>query len=192
MSSKLPELTDLSPEQQAVVGSWGQGMAVMAGAGSGKTTTLTLKCTELLRRNPEARFAAVSFTERSASDLRAKLTERLTSMQEQGVLPKVAAQAGVLSRHWVMTIHGLCATIIREFPREAGFDGEESMLSEPEATLLWERALEAVWLEENLPVDIQNAVDFLLNRESRDSLMSLLFRVRELQDRKSTRLNSSH
>lgn len=177
---KMTELADLSPEQREVVESWGQGMAVLAGAGSGKTTTLTIKCAELLRRNPEARFAAVSFTERSASDLRAKLTQRLTALEQQGVLPQRKGQAGVLSRHWVMTIHGLCSTILREYPREAGFDGEETMLSEPESQMLWERAIEPLWLEEDLPSEIRAAVDLILNRESRDAAGDLLGRVREL------------
>ncbi|MGK5085673.1 UvrD-helicase domain-containing protein [Bdellovibrionota bacterium FG-1] len=180
MSKPLTELADLSPEQREVVESWGQGMAVMAGAGSGKTTTLTIKCTELLKLNPEARFAAVSFTERSASDLRAKLTQRMTVLKEQGVLPASVSQAGLLSRHWVTTIHGLCSTVLREFPRQAGLDGEESMLSEPESMLLWERALESLWFDDNLAASIQESVDYLLTRESRDSLLTLLNRVRSL------------
>jgi superfamily I DNA/RNA helicase len=73
---KMATFEDLSPEQQRVVSEWGKGLAVMAGAGSGKTTTLVIKCAELLKKNPEAQFAAVSFTEKSASDLRAKLTQR--------------------------------------------------------------------------------------------------------------------
>ena len=52
----------LSPEQQVVLETWGKGLAIMAGAGSGKTTTLVQKCAELLRRNSQAKFAAVSFT----------------------------------------------------------------------------------------------------------------------------------
>src|SRR6185437_10890550 len=77
---------DLSPEQRAVVESWGEGMAVLAGAGSGKTTTLVVKCAELLRKSPGARFAAVSFTERSAGDLREKLSAALGSLNGHGVM----------------------------------------------------------------------------------------------------------
>ncbi|MFZ9596487.1 MAG: UvrD-helicase domain-containing protein, partial [Bdellovibrionia bacterium] len=66
-----------SPEQTQVLESWGQGMAVLAGAGSGKTTTLVEKCVRLIRRNPQAQFAAVSFTERSANDLKIKLSAQL-------------------------------------------------------------------------------------------------------------------
>ena len=144
-------------------------MAVMAGAGSGKTTTLVVKCAELLKRKPDARFAAVSFTEKSASDLRAKLSSRLA----------IEGDGGVLSGHWVMTIHGLCGAILREYPREAGYDGEETMLSEGEAQLLWERAIEQVWADDVHP-EIEKALERLLMRESRDSLWALLRRARDL------------
>ena len=66
----------LTPEQSAVVHTWGKGVAVIAGAGSGKTFTLVQKVRALLKKNPAARFAAVSFTEKSARDLREK--HRLT------------------------------------------------------------------------------------------------------------------
>ena len=163
----------LSQEQQRIVDTWGQGMAVLAGAGSGKTTTLVSKCAELLKRMPEARFAAVSFTEKSARDLKTKLTERLTA--DQGG----AAPDSVMAGHWVNTIHGLCASIIKEYPRESGFDGEESMLSEAESQLLWEKATEGLWFEE-LPEEVFQALEIMLERESKLALSDLLKRLRNL------------
>jgi ATP-dependent exoDNAse (exonuclease V) beta subunit len=168
---------NLSPEQQAVVDAWGRGVAVMAGAGSGKTTTLVLKCIELLRRKPDARFAAVSFTERSAGDLRAKLSEMISKAERPDGQPR--REGGPLAGHWVMTIHGLCGAIIQEFPREAGYDGGEGMLSESESFALWERAIGSLWLE-TLPEGVNQALDAMLVRESRDGLARLLARTREL------------
>lgn len=165
MSGAAPAKMTLSGEQQKIVETWNQGMAVLAGAGSGKTTTLVQKCAALVERNPEARFAAVSFTDKSARDLRAKLAKD----------PRIQD----LSRHWVMTIHGLCGAIIREHPREAGFDGEESILSEGEAALLWERATEALWFEE-IPEEVQTSLESLLERETKNSVLGLLTRVRNL------------
>jgi len=160
-----------SPEQQKVIDSWGQGMAVIAGAGSGKTTTLVTKCVELLRRKPDAKFAAVSFTEKSANDLRAKLSLRLAE--------EFGGGGNVLAGHWVTTIHGLCGSILRENPRKAGFDGEETMLAEAETQLLWEQAIEALWLDD-LPGEIAESLEALLNRESRSSILELLWRVKDL------------
>ncbi len=156
-----------SPEQQRVIDTWGQGMAIQAGAGSGKTTTLVTKCVKLLETREKARFAAVTFTERSATDLRIKLSDRLSA-------------PGALNYNWVMTIHGLCGAIIKEYPREAGFDGEESILTEPEAQLLWESAVEALWLDE-IPEEISHALDSLLDRESQNSLGDLLLRLRDIK-----------
>jgi superfamily I DNA/RNA helicase len=158
-----------SPEQQKVIDLWGRGLAVMAGAGSGKTTTLVSKCMELLNRDSNARFAAVSFTERSASDLRAKLAENFARRGDPGAI----------HQHWVMTIHGLCSSIIREFPLEAGLDGEEKVLNESETELLWESVLDQLWWDD-LPDDLAEALNSLLDRESQGGLSDLLKRLREL------------
>ena len=78
-----------------------------------------------------------------------------------------------------MTIHGLCGAILREYPREAGFDGEETMLSEGEAQRLWERAIEQLW-DDQVPEDVEAALEIVLNRESRQTLQDLLKRARDL------------
>src|SRR5947199_104371 len=54
-----------------------------------------------------------------------------------------------------------------------------SVLAESEARGFWEIALESLWLDE-LPDEVKNALEELLNRESRDSLSDLLIRVKDL------------
>lgn len=164
-----PTTDTLTSEQRRVVEAWNEGIAVLAGAGSGKTFTLVRKVRELLVLKPTARFAAVSFTEKSASDLRAKLT-RLT----------LELQGRPLQGHVVATIHGFCSSIIREYPREAGFDGDETMLSETEAASLWSQALDGLFFEE-LPPEVDAAFVTLAERETRNELYTLLARVRDLQ-----------
>jgi ATP-dependent helicase/nuclease subunit A len=168
--SFAPSPTDaLTTEQRQVVDSWGEGIAVLAGAGSGKTFTLVKKVRALLTRNPAARFAAVSFTEKSASDLRAKLTRLTLELQGRPLQGQVVA-----------TIHGFCSAILREYPREAGFDGDETMLSETEAQTLWSQALDGLFFEE-LPEEVEKAFSTLAERETRNELYALLGRVRDLQ-----------
>lgn len=150
-------------EQRRVVDAWGKGCAVSAGAGSGKTSTLVEKCEELLRRDSEARFVAVSFTEKSAAELRTRLASKMG-----------------LDRHWVMTIHGLCSAILREEPRAAGLVGEERVLSETESSALWERALDRLW-RDDLPGEIAEALDLLLERQGRKKIVELLARGRSLR-----------
>lgn len=162
-------MNSFSPEQREVIDTWGLGMAVLAGAGSGKTTTLVAKCCRLVELKPEAKFAAVSFTERSASDLRSKLSQSL--LRNSG--------SGSFSQHWVMTIHGLCGAVIREYPREAGFEGEEVILAEHEGNRIWEQAIESLWLDD-LPDEVLVQLDVLLNRENRNGIAYLLKRIKDL------------
>lgn len=154
-------------QQQAVIDSWGQGLAVWAGAGCGKTSTLVAKCEALVRKNPDARFAAVSFTERSTRDLQERLS-LLFPLQ------------GNLGSHWVLTIHGLCGAILQDFPKESGFEGDETILNEGEAEKLWERALEKLWFSLKKP-EISQSLERLLVRETRTSLLDLLARLRHLE-----------
>ena len=152
-----------SPEQQDVIQSWGRGQAVIAGAGCGKSTTLVEKCLELLRRNPKAKFCAVSFTDKSALDLEQKFSEKIPDF--------------IFNRsHWVKTIHGLCGMIVREHPEAAHMQGDERVLTSAEATRLWDQAMEWLWFE-SLPDPVGPALDRLLERESRDSVVKLINRV---------------
>jgi ATP-dependent helicase/nuclease subunit A len=166
MSDHQSSARNWTPEQAEVLASFGQGLAVTAGAGAGKTTTLVEKCVRLLQARPEARICAVSFTERSASDLRDKLSRALRD-----------SPGFDLSRHWITTIHGLCGAILREFPAESGFQGDERVLSELEAGRLWQRAMESLWSEE----DRHSTIQKVLEREAKKGTESLLVRLRELE-----------
>jgi ATP-dependent helicase/nuclease subunit A len=170
----------LTLEQRAVLESTGLGMNVLAGAGCGKTTTLVAKCRHLVEMNPAARFCAVSFTERSAEDLRLKLRTYLV-----GKRPSL-----------VRTIHGLCSVIAQEFPSEAGIDGDEQMLSEEDSFNFWEESLQRLWLGD-LPEKVADSLNLLLERESKKDISKLLMQVRSLEGfgavrelQRSTDLNS--
>lgn len=156
----------LTPEQSAIINEWQKGMAIVAGAGCGKTFTLVQKCKALLEKNSKARFAAVSFTEKSAKDLKLKL------LDEFGVEE--------LARHTVTTIHGLCLEICRDNPLAAQIDGEEMILSQVESEGLWQEVIATLWLD-ILPEEIEQDFTSLLDREGRHNLHNLLSRVLELR-----------
>jgi len=67
----------MNPKQLQIIETFGLGQSVVAGAGCGKTTTLVEKCLTLLKQNPQAKFCAVSFTEKSVRDLKEALVKRL-------------------------------------------------------------------------------------------------------------------
>ena len=155
----------MNEKQRVIVETFGKGLAVVAGAGCGKTTTLVAKCAELLRQKPKARFCAVSFTEKSVRDLKESLSSKLGGID--------------LQDHWVKTIHGLCASIIQEFPVSAGLQGGERILIEDESNRLWARSLEVLW-SSNDNVEISEALDRLLLVYSRESLEGLFRKLKNL------------
>jgi ATP-dependent helicase/nuclease subunit A len=158
-----------TPQQIKIIELFGEGQAVVAGAGCGKTTTLVAKCLELMKRSPEARFCAVSFTEKSVRDLKTSLAEGFA--KENAIFDPRS--------HWVKTIHGLCATIIQDFPLQAGLQGGETVLQEDQANQLWERSVTLLW-SQNESAEISESVDQLLQLYSRSTLETLLKKLRSL------------
>src|SRR5579864_9678683 len=88
---------------------------VVAGPGSGKTTVLV----EYFRRLVESgadplRILAITFTEKAAGNMRAKLADAFQN----------PADRGLLERAWVSTVHGFCSRLLKENAVFAGVDPE--------------------------------------------------------------------
>jgi len=113
--------------------------AVSAGAGSGKTTALVELCLRLLSGeatgsplDPGA-IVAITFTERAAEELSARLRGAVAARAREAAGPEVRAwreRLHALDRMAVGTIHGWCATLLREHAVEAGVDPEFEVLDE--------------------------------------------------------------
>jgi DNA helicase-2/ATP-dependent DNA helicase PcrA len=95
----MAELND--PQKEAVAHLEGP-LLVFAGAGSGKTRTITFRIANLLAsRVPPYRILAVTFTNKAAAEMRQRL-ERLTS-------PEVTRDL------WIGTFHSVCARLLRRY-----------------------------------------------------------------------------
>jgi ATP-dependent helicase/nuclease subunit A len=90
----------------------GRNVAVIAGAGTGKTTLLVEKILRKVLREgvPVERILALTFTEKAANEMRQRL---------RGELAKAGRSEG-LDRAEIGTIHSFCAHVLRQFPLEAG------------------------------------------------------------------------
>ena len=107
------------PQQQAVTHTDGP-LLIFAGAGSGKTRTLTHRIANLIQNHnvPPARILAVTFTNKAAKEMRARLD----------------ALVGASShRIWMGTFHAMCAQMLRINggligidPRFVIFDSDDS------------------------------------------------------------------
>lgn len=107
---------DLSEQQRKAVEHIGPAL-VVAGAGSGKTRTLTAKIAHLVRQGyaPE-RILAITFTNKAADEMKRRLTA-LTGLQAE-LFP------------WVRTYHSACFRILRKHCQLIGFEPPLQIYSE--------------------------------------------------------------
>ncbi len=125
---------DFTPAQRAAIEVAGTPLdtCVVAGPGSGKTTVLV----EHFRRLVEAgaspqRILAITFTEKAAANMRAKLAE---------ACPEIRAQ---LERAWVSTVHGFCSRLLKENAVFAAVDPEFAVADANESWRLQQECLAA-------------------------------------------------
>lgn len=101
-------------------------LLVEAAAGTGKTTSLIGRITELIRHKKCAieRLAAVTFTRKAAAELRARCQvqfETLVRNETDPVHKRYFEEAlSHIDQCFIGTIHSFCARLLRERPVEAG------------------------------------------------------------------------
>ena len=123
-------LTDgLNPEQREAVEYRGPALLIVAGAGSGKTRVLVEKYFRLLAdekpRWPVDSVIAITFTVKAASELKARIVQRITRELDDAALPEARrARLTELRRELpeapIGTIHNFCGRILREHAFDAG------------------------------------------------------------------------
>ncbi|HUR86023.1 MAG TPA: UvrD-helicase domain-containing protein, partial [Solirubrobacteraceae bacterium] len=116
-----------------------------ANAGSGKTSVLVERFVRSVLEDGvrPGRILAITFTERAAGELRARVRERFVELGRRD-------EARETESAWVSTIHGFCARVLRAHAIAAGLDPAFAVLDEAAARALrdraWDEALGA-WLD---------------------------------------------
>jgi ATP-dependent helicase/nuclease subunit A len=139
----------LSAEQRAAILTPGN-LLIRAGAGSGKTEVLARRFVALIAGDIEGRppllpeqVAAITFTEKAAHDMRARIAsvlEQRTSEERPGECRNHLLRARrTISLARISTIHAFCARILRESALEAGLDPDFQVLDEYESQTFRER-----------------------------------------------------
>jgi ATP-dependent helicase/nuclease subunit A len=115
----VPAAPVLTAEQEQPVVRRREPLLLAAGAGSGKTAVLVERFVRAVQEDGIApgRILAITFTERAAGELRARVNERLGTLGE-GTL----GAARVSEQAYVGTFHGFCARLLRAQAGEAGVE----------------------------------------------------------------------
>lgn len=99
---------ELSVQQQNAVNHTGSPALVVAGAGSGKTRTLTAKFSHLVNQGHDPkRILAITFTNKAAEEMKSRLID-MTGLSFQ-------------SFQWVRTYHSACLMILKQHCEKLGY-----------------------------------------------------------------------
>jgi ATP-dependent helicase/nuclease subunit A len=136
----------LTPAQEEAVARRRGPLLLAAGAGSGKTSVLVERFVRAVREDgiPPARILAITFTERAAAELRARVRARLLALGEREAARDIEGAP-------IGTFHGFCARLLRAHALTAGLDPDFAILDEAGAArlaaLAFRRALAALLAE---------------------------------------------
>ena len=142
-----------TPEQDVCINQLEGPIDVSAGAGSGKTYTLTQRIAAALS-NPESgvesisQVCAITFTKKAATELKSRVRALL---RERGLFE----EALKVDDAWISTIHGMCSRILKASALELGIDPEFRLDEGQEIKQLRNSAIEQalqICMEENLPI----------------------------------------
>ena len=101
-------LDNLNQKQREAVEQISGPLLVLAGAGSGKTSTMTRRIAYMIEQgiSPYS-ILAVTFTNKAASEMRGRVEELV---------------GGVARDMWIMTFHSMCLRILRIYPETIGYE----------------------------------------------------------------------
>lgn len=148
-------LDSCTPGQREIITTLDKPLMVSAGAGSGKTFTLTQRIAYALesRTDQPAPFVtsidevvAITFTKKAAAELKSRVKHRLLEMG-------LAEEALKVDDAWISTIHGMCSRILREHALELGIDPAFEVISETESqrcrAQAFDEAVQAIMASDN-------------------------------------------
>lgn len=142
------DFSTLMPQQLQIVKTLDRPLFVSAGAGSGKTFTLTRRIVYAL--SPESgpfvehldQVLAITFTKDAAAEIRDRVRRALI---DEGM----DEEALTVDDAWISTIHGMCSRILRAHALELGIDPEFTVLTDTDE--LMDQAVEHVLARATAP-----------------------------------------
>ena len=164
------DLSTLMPQQLQVVKTLDRPLFVSAGAGSGKTFTLTRRIVYALSSESGPfvehldQVLAITFTKDAAAEIRDRVRRALI---DEGMDEEALA----VDDAWISTIHGMCSRILRAHALELGID--PSSRCSPIPTSSWIRLLSMCWVARRHPTPPPSS-----RHRSRPSMPGIPWRAR--------------
>lgn len=152
VDGRLSASRQLRPEQELAAHTLDRHVSVTAGPGAGKTTVLVERYLHLLREANISvdQIVAITFTNRSANEMRERLRRELDNILTSAEPVKRAKwmrHKRTLDSAIITTIHGFCARLLREFPVEAEIDPQFILLDAHQSAMLEEGVVEEALTE---------------------------------------------
>src|SRR5260221_4805418 len=144
-------MNTLTPAQEQAIKARGN-VLVVAGAGTGKTSTLVQRCVRLLVEEDCSldEILMVTFTEAAAAQMRSRIRAELLRLQS--TLPAASAQAAkvqqqvaLLDTAHICTLHGFCLQLVRAHFYQLGLDPAVIVLDEQQTAPLIAQTLDALF-----------------------------------------------
>lgn len=141
-----------TPQQLAAIAARGN-VLVAAGAGTGKTSTVTARCLDLVLRERCSleQILMVTFTEAAAAEMRERLRRKLREAADAAAPDGhpalwLAEQLALLDHAPISTLHGFCLELVRRHFPALGLDPQFSVLDEAQTKPLMAAVLDELFL----------------------------------------------
>ena len=181
---------EFSEEQEVALSSTGKLVFLEASAGSGKTTilveryirslTAVMQSQDLSPRRAVERILAVTFTEKSAQEMKERVSVQLCEKFGVGVASRALKNIG--------TIHGLNRRILLEYPDIAGLNPLWEVMDETEADGLRRETLSQFFLAYGKSSDQDGCLNELFESFSRKDIADIMLEL--LQERSFISMDS--
>lgn len=131
--------------QQALIDAPADRKAIgVAGAGTGKTTTILARTKRILTENKTGNILLITFTRASANDMKTRLDTELNPQMAEGALPFQDETPFVDMRRIMSgTFHSVIGTFIRRYAVEVGLSPNFSVIDENSTNIMYRNLIES-------------------------------------------------
>jgi DNA helicase-2/ATP-dependent DNA helicase PcrA len=172
MSSPHPKTVQLNPAQQEAVLRTEGPLLIVAGAGAGKTKTLTERIVSIIKKGTDPRnILAVTFTNKAAKEMRERIITRLEDERiiEKGLSREAYPQSGRNPYHHtpiIKTFHSLGLMMLSEQSDRLGLLRHPTIFDSSDSLSVIKRAVEQLGLDPK--INDPSKIRSIISREKSD------------------------